>query len=305
MLDPSSCSVKTRCTPSKSKILLVLLLLSLLSEDSGVGVQAKHDLLVLERVLLLDSRSAGDSVSLGGVDGALDFRAVDQTSKIGLRDNVGRKEEVTLVSGSLGGGSVDAVKSLESTGGPDDESAEVTTGSELEEVESGDGAGLDTSDVAESGDELLAIGLGGVDDKRTTSLAVAAATELALTSTDLLGVLDLADVLTGTDSLQETESSGSLGDGSSLEDSRVDDQRNLRDRVDLVSTGLEQGNGRGGSEGGTDGISPIFRPLDFKFLPNSSQTAYFCPTATLMCQRRQIFVGANMRPERHMLPKAA
>jgi hypothetical protein len=269
MLDPSFNSVETRCTPSKSSNLLVLLLLSLLSEDLGVRVQAKHDLLVLERVLLLDSRSASDSLSLGAVDGALDFRAVDQTSKIGLRDNVGGKEEVTLVDGSLGGGTVDAVKSLESTRGPDDESAEVTTRSELKEVESGDGAGLDTSDVAESGDKLLAIRLGGVDDKRTTSLAVAAATELALTGTELLGVLDLADVLSGTDSLQKTESGGGLGNSSSLEDSGVDDQRDLRDRVDLVSTGLEERNGRGGSEGRTDGISLlVFRDLDVPLAPN-------------------------------------
>jgi hypothetical protein len=262
------------------RIFLVLLLLSLLSKDSGVGVQTKHNLLVLERVLLLDSRSASDSVSLGSVDRALDFRAVDQASKIGLRDNVGRKEEVTLVGGSLGGGTVDAVESLESTRGPDDESTKVTTRSELEEVESSDGAGLDTSDVAESGDELLAISLGGVDDKRATSLAVAAATELALTGTELLGVLDLADVLIGTDSLQETESGRGLGNGSSLENSRVDNQRNLRDGVDLVSTGLEQRDGRGGSEGGAHGVSLLAgRDLDVPLAPNLGRGEHASGTA--------------------------
>jgi hypothetical protein len=255
MLDPSFSSVETRCTPSKSSNFLVLLLLRLLGEDLGVGVQAKHDLLVLERVLLLDSRSASDSISLGGVEGALDFRAVDQTGEIGLRDNVGGEEEVTLVGGGLGGGTVDIVKGLESGRGPDDESAEVTTRSKLEEVESGDGASLNTGDVAESGNELLAIGLRGVDDKRATSLAVSAATELALTGAELLGVLDLVDVLTGTNSLQEAESSGGLGNGGTLENSGVDNQRNLRDRVDLVSTGHKQRNGSRGSQGRNDGVS--------------------------------------------------
>jgi hypothetical protein len=166
------------------------------------------------------------------------------------------------VDGSLGGGTVDLVKGLESSRSPDDESAEVTTRGELEEVEGGDGAGLDTGDVAESSDELLAISLGGVDDERATSLAVAAATELALTGTELLGVLDLGDVLTSTDGLQEAESSGGLGDSSTLENSGVNDQRDLRDGVDLVTTGLEQRNSGGGSQSGNDGVSPGFSWLD-------------------------------------------
>jgi hypothetical protein len=160
------------------------------------------------------------------------------------------------VGGGLGGGAVDLVEGLEGSGGPDDEATEVTTRGELEEVESGDGGGLDTSDVAESGDKLLAINLGVVDDKRATSLAVTAATELTLTGTELLGTLDLLNILTGTNGLQETKSSGGLGNGSSLEDGGVDNEGNLGDGVDLVATGLEQGNGSGGSQSRDDGVSP-------------------------------------------------
>lgn len=158
----------------------------------------------------------------------------------------------------LGGGAVDLIKGLESSRGPDDESAEVTTRGELEEVEGGDGGGLDAGDVAESGDELLAVGLGIVDDERATALAVAAATELALTGAELLGALGLLDISTGTNSLQETESGGSLGDGSSLEDGGVDNEGNLRDSGDLVATGEEEGSGSGGSQGGADSVSPSF-----------------------------------------------
>ena len=68
---------------------------------------------------------------------------------------------------------------------------------------------------------------------------------------------DCEAFLAGTDSLQEAESSGGLGDSGTLEDSGVDNQRNLRDVVDLVAAGHEQGNGSGGSHGRNDGISPI------------------------------------------------
>lgn len=158
----------------------------------------------------------------------------------------------------LGGGAVDLVEGLEGGRGPDDESAEVTTRGELEEVEGGDGGGLDTGDVAEGGDELLAVGLGIVDDEGATSLAVASATELALASSELLGLLDLLDFGTGADSLQEAEGGSGLGDSGALEESRVDDQGNLRDGADLVAAGLEQGNGSRGSQGGADSISPGF-----------------------------------------------
>jgi hypothetical protein len=304
MPDPSPISLPACCTPSKSRI-LVLLLLSLLGEHGGVGVQAKHDLLVLEGVLLLDSRSSGDGLALGSVEGALDFGAVDQAGEVGLGDNVGGEEEVTLVGGGLGGGAVDLVEGLEGGRGPDDESAEVTTRGELEEVEGGDGGGLDTGDVAESGDELLAVGLGIVDDERATSLAVATATELALASSELLGLLDLLDIGTSTDSLQEAESGRGLGDSGTLEEGGVDNQGNLRDGADLVATGLEQGNGSRGSQGGADSISPS---SDVSFAPStifSLRKTHFWPWLTLMCHFRQILVGANMRPERHMLPKAA
>lgn len=68
--------------------ILLLLLLRLLGENSRVGVQTQHDLLVLQGVLLLHSASSGNGIALGAVEGALDFGAVDQSGKIGLRDNV-------------------------------------------------------------------------------------------------------------------------------------------------------------------------------------------------------------------------
>ncbi len=105
---------------------------------------------------------------------------------------------------------VDAVKGLEGGRGPDDEAAKVATRGELEEVEGVDGGRLDTRDVAETGDKVLAIDLRVVDDQRSTALAVAAATELTLTGTELPGVLDTLDVGASANSLEEAQSGGSL-----------------------------------------------------------------------------------------------
>jgi len=65
----------------------------------------------------------------------------------------------------------------------------------LEEVQSENGAGLNTSNVAESTCKLLSVNLWVVDDQWATALAVTAATELALTGTELSGGLDVVNVL--------------------------------------------------------------------------------------------------------------
>jgi len=61
----------------------------------------------------------------------------------------------------------------------------VTTGSELEEVQGEDGRSLNTGNVAESADELLAIGLWVVNDQRATASAVSSVSQLTLTSAEL------------------------------------------------------------------------------------------------------------------------
>lgn len=277
----------------------------LLLESRGVRVEAQQDLLVLERVLLLHVAALRPGLALGGTQDALDFGGVDQTGKVGLGDDVGRQEEVLLQGRGLGGGAVDLVEGLEGSGRPDDESAEVTTRGQLQQVQGVDGGGLDTRDVAETLDELLAVDLGVVDNERSAALAVAATTELALTGAELLGALDLLQVRAGTDGLQKTESAGGLGGGSALEGGGVDDQRDLRDGRDLVTTGEQQGgDGRSSqSRGGSE--SPGF------LLGSASTTGWKAPWThfwfwlILTCHLRQVLVGANMRPERHMLPKAA
>jgi hypothetical protein len=253
----------THCAPSKLSFenlrhnpSLLLLLLSLLSEDLGVGVETEHDTLVDKRVLLLDGTTAGDGVTAGSVEGALDLRGVDEAGEVGLGDDVGGEEEVALEGRGLGGGAIDAVEGLEGGGGPDDEAAEVTTGGKLEEVEGRDGAGLDTGDVAETNNELLAVNLGVVDDQGTTTLAVTAATELALTGAELLGLLGLVNISTGTDGAEERDSGGGLGQSGGLEELGVDDERDLGDGHDLVTAGEEERGSSGGGKSRADSVAP-------------------------------------------------
>lgn len=229
----------------------------LLLESSGVGVEAEHDLLVLEGVLLLHGATLRPGLALGATQDALDFGAVDETGKVGLGDDVGGQEEVLLQGGGLGGGAVDLVEGLESGGRPDDETAEVTTGGQLQQVQGVDGAGLNTGDVAEALDELLAVDLGVVDDQGSAALPVAATTELTLTGAELLGALDLLQVGAGTDGLQETEGNGGLGGGGTVESGGVDDEGDLRDGHDLVTTGQEQRGNSGSSQSRGSSESPI------------------------------------------------
>jgi len=232
----------------------------LLGVGSGVGVEAEHDLLVAERVLLLDNTTLGAGLTLGSAEDGLDFRRVDETGQISVGNVVGGQEEVLLEGRGGGGGAVDLVKGLEGGGGPDDETTDVTTGGELKEVHGEDGGGLNTGDVAESLDELLAVGLGVVDDQRTAALAVAAVTELTLTSTELLGLLDLDKLVTGTEGLEEGD--GGLGLGqSTTEGLGLNDEGNLGDLGDTVATG-EQKSGDGRSSQSRGGSETLLVQVD-------------------------------------------
>ena len=121
-------------------LLGLLLAKTLLLVRGGVGVEAEHDLLVLERVLLLDVRALGDGTTTDGAKDALDLRAVDELVEVGLGHAVLGDEEVALELRGLGGAAVDGVKGGEGVGRPDNETAKVSTRGELEEVEGVDAA---------------------------------------------------------------------------------------------------------------------------------------------------------------------
>ena len=93
----------------------------------------------------------------------------------------------------------------------------MTSGSELEEVERVHGAGLDAGDVAEGADQVLAVGLGVVDDQGAAALAVSAATEFAFSCAELAGFLYFDDVGAGADELEEGCGGGGFDQGGAFE----------------------------------------------------------------------------------------
>jgi len=65
-------------------------------------------------------------------------------------------------------------------------------------------------------------------------LNVSSVSHLALTTTDVVGVLDLLDVREGVEGLEELD--GSLGLDNTVESGLVDNQGDLRDLLDAVTT---------------------------------------------------------------------
>jgi hypothetical protein len=287
-------------------LLGLLLAKTLLLVRGGVGVKAEHDLLVLERVLLLDVGTLGDGTATDGAEDALNLGAVDKLVEVGLGHAVLGEEEVALELRGLGGAAVDGVESGEGVGRPDDETAKVTTRGELEEVEGVDVAALDTGDVAEGLEELLAVLGRVVDDQGAATLDVATVPQLTLTGAELAGVLDLLDIGGGTDGGEEVDGLGGLLHGTVGEGGAGDDERDLRDGTDAVATGEEKGSAGRGSNGGNGGETPE-KNVSFPISVISviCDSAYFWPRLIFWCHLRQTLVGANMRPERHWLPKAA
>lgn len=214
----------------------------------GVWVEAEQHLLVVERVLLLHVGALGDGTALDWSQHRLHFGAVDKLGNVWLCHDVGWEEEVPLELRWLGGAAVDGVEGGECGGGPDDETTEVTTWGELEEVESVDGAGLDTWDVAESADKFLAVLLWLVDDERSTTLLVATTPQLALAGTQLAGVLDLLELRSSTDGVEESDGSRGLLDGTTEGRGR-NDEWDLWDGGDVVTAGEEQSSAGRGSDG--------------------------------------------------------
>lgn len=112
---------------------------------AGEGVKLLHHAAVLEWVLL--GLLVENDGSLDGIEFALDLIGVNDSGKIGAVNGVTHKL-VSVLLDSLGGvGTEDFVKSVEGSLSVDNESTEVTTGSELEQVKSIDAASVDTGKV--------------------------------------------------------------------------------------------------------------------------------------------------------------
>jgi hypothetical protein len=129
------------------------------------------------------------------------------------------------------------------------------------------------------------------------------ASHLALASTELAGLLDLDDVWTSANGFQESGGDGSLDEGGGFEGSAADDEWDFGDGTDAVATGEEESWDTGCSDGGCCSEASG-NWLDRRFL-HVFCSAHFWFWLIFWCHFLQTFVGANMRPDLHMLPKAA
>jgi hypothetical protein len=148
-------------------------------------------------------------------------------------------------------GAEDIVEEGEGTLGPDDESAEMSTGGELEEVEAANVDKLNTGEVAEGLDDTVIL---VVNNEGTTALTVAAVPELTLAGTELARVGDLDDVSVGLQGLEKSD--GLLGLLEGL-DIGGDDEWNLLDLLDAVATSEDEGRKSRSGESGDDGETAL------------------------------------------------
>ena len=114
----------------------------------GEGVESAHESLVGERVLLVLAVDA--NVVLDVSKNGLDRVGVDDSRDIGALHDGSVQSVALLLDGVLVEVTEDLLKGGETGLGEDEESTEVTTRSELEDVESVDIADINTGDVAGS-----------------------------------------------------------------------------------------------------------------------------------------------------------
>jgi len=206
--------------------------------------------LVLEWVLLVDSRSSW--LVLSSVEDVLDLIGVDDLGDIRVLQEVGAESVTRLELGRAVGAAVDVVQSSDGTFSPDAESAEVTSGSEMSDVESVDVEEVDARNVSDGSGEILALVV--TNDERTSSVLESSVSELALASSDLFGESDSVDVLIDLESLEESD--GVLGLGE-LVDSVVQDQRELGNAHNSVTSSENQWGDSGGGDGGSQSVSSL------------------------------------------------
>lgn len=155
--------------------------------------------------------------------------ALQELAKVGNGHLGLRKVPSLLGSRHLPPGAIQVIKLAEGRLGPDAETANMTTRSQLQQVQLVHADGVDTRNVPEGLDQSL---VAVVDDQGAQLLDTATVAHLALASTHPLGLVHLLDIIPSLDLLQEDHSLLGLGVGLNLV---VDDQGHLRDVLDLMT----------------------------------------------------------------------
>jgi len=149
----------------------------------------------------------------------------------------------------------------------------VTAGSELEKVNSGDVANVNTWEV--SGGLLDLTVLVTVDDKGSLAEGEASISELTLTGASVLGGTDAGEISGATEEAEALDESGGL-----LLVERVNDEGELGDILDLVTTGHDEGTASGGGESGSNSVSLLVNVnLSLPFSPDLKRSEHASLTA--------------------------
>jgi hypothetical protein len=227
---------------------------SLTLSNLGVWVHLEELLQVGQWVLL---GSAALASWADGADNRLDLIGVDKTGNVSVEHLVAWHDVwsgATLLERLVSWGGLRAkegIEGLESILGPDNEASNVTSWGELEKVEAGDWAELNTWKVAESLDEASVL---LVAHKWATTHGVAAVTPLTLASAELLAGLALLDIVVCTDGLEDAD--GLLG---LLEGLHVvgNDEWDLWKLAHSVTAGLDQSWEGRSSESGRSSVTAL------------------------------------------------
>lgn len=177
------------------------------------------------------------SLSLSGLllfslENRLDLVGVDDLGDVGVLEDTGVESVARLELRSRVGRTVQVVESSDGGLGPDAESTEVTSGSQMSDVESVDVEEVDSGDVSDGSLEVGALVV--ADHEGTSSVLESSVSELALTSSDLLGVSDSQDILSNSEILEDLDGFLGLGD---VVDIVGEDQRELGNAHDSMSSG--------------------------------------------------------------------
>ena len=211
--------------------------LSLIS-SIGVGVESLHHVSVVEGVLLglvVSSGRGSDSSESG-----LDLIRVDDSSEISTLHRGTVESISSLLNTSLRGSSEDGIKGVESSRSVDNESSEMTTRSKLEEVKSVDIASVNSRKVSGVlGNVSISI---VIDNQRSLSESESGVSHLTLTVSHGLGGTDSSEIISSSIRIESVEH-GTSG----LSRVNVGNKRELRNRVNSVSSGKDKGSTSRGS----------------------------------------------------------
>ena len=185
-----------------------------------------------------------------GSDGGLDLVGVDDSGDVGVGERGSVQVESVLSDGAVSVGAEDLVEVGEGALRPEDESSELAARSELQQVESVDVEDVDSRDVSERAlDVLLAV---SDDDERASLLVEPLVPELSLAGSDLLAVVHAEHIVEEPEGLEDGDGVLGLGD---LAEVVVDNQRQLREPADLVTSRENERHDAGRSDGRGDGVS--------------------------------------------------